>query len=140
MLRTSAVRLVPKPLFTSSISVARHPLRSNSLRTNFTAASRPRSPKAFKPLALAVRNPVALSLVRYQTTRSIDHDREARLAQKQIEPHPEEVSSDSTVRHVLDEEGDAEREPEVQMTAGIKQDFVSPYVAWMIWGAILTIG
>ncbi|KAL9616259.1 MAG: hypothetical protein Q9160_008853 [Pyrenula sp. 1 TL-2023] len=120
MFRTSAARVLPKASFPTNSFGARKSLGNKIYNANFTAVARSRP---LKPLALAVRKPIATSLVRYQTTRSIDHDREARLSKRTIEPEPDAVTAGSSVRHVFSEEGDGEKEPEVDMSAGIKQDF-----------------
>ena len=63
------------------------------------------------------------SLVRYQST--IDRAAEAEYSKKTLQAVPESVSTDSSVRHVTDEVGVDNPEPDVDMMAGIKSDFVS---------------
>ena len=76
--------------------------------------------------------PVTLALQRYASTKdvnpydNIDEKSEAKVARSEIEPEPELVSTDSSVRHVFGEEGVEEQEKDTDMLAGVKQDMVHP--------------
>ena len=62
-------------------------------------------------------------MIRYQST--IDRAAEAEYAKQVLKPTPEVVSTGSSVRHVTGEVGVDDPEPDVDMMAGIKGDFVS---------------
>ena len=47
------------------------------------------------------------------------------MAKKKIEPHPEEVSVDSSVHQVFHEKGTNDEEEDVEMLAGVWSDIVS---------------
>ena len=76
---------------------------------------------------------IVAALQRYATTTHpgpgtpydhIDKKHEAKVANKEIESHPEEVSTHSSVRYVLGEEGVEDKESDVDMLAGVKSDLV----------------
>ena len=124
MFRTSAARgfCRPCPVHNASMSRLSTCAQLIKVRTSFTGHKKlSRSPTT---RALALRNPPATSLVRYQTTRSINRDQESKQLQQRLHPEPESVSTDSTVRSVFHEKGEEDAEPEIEMSAGIKQDFV----------------
>jgi len=54
----------------------------------------------------------------------IDKKHEGKVAKKPLEPHPDDVSPASSVRHVLGEEGVEDKEKDVDMLAGVKADLV----------------
>lgn len=78
-----------------------------------------------KPLALAVRQPIVTSLIRYQST--INKAAEAEYSKAKLEADPDIVSSGSSVRHATYEVGAEDSEADVDMMAGIKADFVSSH-------------
>lgn len=86
-------------------------------------------------MSLAVRKPIMTSLVRYQST--IDRAAEAEYSKRKLEAHPETVSSDSSVRHVTNEFGAEDPEPDVDMMAGIKSDFVSSHLSLQLLDIML---
>lgn len=84
-------------------------------------------------LSLAVHKPVTTALQRYASTTSvgpgtafdkIDKKAEMARAKDEIDPDPDAVSVDSTVRHVFGEEGVEDKEKDTDMLAGVKADFV----------------
>jgi len=121
MLRSTGTRSLLKPL-----------PRPSSARISYSAASlkfrnavprrqlnnkRPQCPSSFSP-------PTTLSLF-YATkppepVDKIDREAEKRYAQKRLESHPESVSTQSSVRHVL--EGSAKEHKEDEMLGSIKDD------------------
>lgn len=66
------------------------------------------------------------SFVRPQTTH-IDRQHEEEFGKKKLESHPDEVTTDSSVRPVISEIGDGGKgkDNDVDMMAGIKSDIVS---------------
>ncbi|KAL8948287.1 MAG: hypothetical protein Q9183_007700, partial [Haloplaca sp. 2 TL-2023] len=92
-------------------------------------ATRPQGPRS---LALTAYRPFTTSLQRYAATDArspetpydhIDEKREKQLRKKQLTPHPEEVSEDSSVHQIFHEKGvpDAEKDDE-DMLAGVYSD------------------
>ena len=63
------------------------------------------------------------SLVRYQST--VDKAAEEEYQKRTLKADPETVSTGSSVRHVTYEIGVEDPEPDVDMMAGVKGDFVS---------------
>ena len=55
----------------------------------------------------------------------IDKELEKKAAQRLLEPRPDEVSTESTVRHVI-EESQAPPEGEPDVMVGLKSDLVRP--------------
>ena len=124
--RATAVRSVPRT-FTSFNSVPCRPsLRKNVFKANLSSLSKPaRSPRAF---ALAVYQPMPKALTRYAhtniTTVKQAREHEAVMAKQKIPAYPELVDSQSSTHHLNSELGIEEPEPEVDMMAGIRSDFV----------------
>lgn len=82
------------------------------------------------PLALIPHKPFSTSLQRYATHPGnpfdkIDKKHEEALEHEKIEPHPEEVTSSSSVHQVFAEKGVEEAEKDEDMLAGVKADIVS---------------
>lgn len=84
-------------------------------------------------LALNPHKPISAALQRYATSvptgsgtpfDHIDKKHEKKVAKSTIEPHPSDISSSSSVRHVLGEEGVEDKERDVDMLAGVKADLV----------------
>ena len=81
-------------------------------------------------LAVTLHKPMNTAIQRYASTHPgtpydhIDKKAEKRIGKSEIEPDPEAVSTDSTVRHVFTEEGVEEREKDTDMLAGVKADLV----------------
>lgn len=73
-------------------------------------------------LSLTVRKPLLTSLVRYQST--IDRAAEEEYGKGKLQAQPDMVSTGSSVRHVSGEVGADDPEPDVDMMAGIRGDFV----------------
>ena len=79
---------------------------------------------------MTVYKPFATGLQRYATTTSgtpfdhIDKRQEKDLAQNELEPHPEEVSSSSSVHQIFHEKGVEEEEKDEDMLAGVWADLV----------------
>ena len=120
MFRTTAVR---------SVQSLRAPTTSTALRAALRTSTKP----ALRPatLSLALRHPVAKSLVRYETTyqksgfiKSKDLKTEKGYSEELITPIPELVSATSSLHPVTGEVGGVPPEEEIDMTASIRSDFV----------------
>lgn len=79
-------------------------------------------------MSLSVRNPSITSLVRRQSTIE-KGPQNITKKDAQLEPQPELVSTSSSVRHITDELGAEDTEPDIDMMAGIKSEFVSTSVS-----------
>ena len=81
-------------------------------------------------LSLTVHKPFGTALQRYATTTSgdpydhIDKKHEADVAKSELVPHPEEVSTTSSVHQIFHEKGVEETEKDDDMLAGVWQDLV----------------
>jgi hypothetical protein len=122
MIRPTALRSLQRSLASYNVCVARSAWRGAAFKAQLSpsvvsAASTP------KRMSLAIRKPLTTSLVRYQST--IDRAAEAEYAKRILEPEPAMVSTGSSVRHVTGEKGADDPEPDVDMMAGIRGDFVS---------------
>ncbi|KAL8728079.1 MAG: hypothetical protein Q9181_005468 [Wetmoreana brouardii] len=75
-------------------------------------------------LALATYRPLTTSLQRRATTPfdRIDKQHEAAVAKDELNPHPEEVSEESSVHQVFHEKGVPEEAKDEDMLAGVYQD------------------
>ncbi|MCJ1391505.1 hypothetical protein MMC18_004369 [Xylographa bjoerkii] len=128
MLRNGATRSLTRSFlkspsvssrYTSTISLLQaHPQAS-------TLASQFRRPSS---LAINLCSPTGTALQRYASTHPgtpfdhIDKKHEKDVAKTEIEPHPEDVSTLSSVRQVMHEEGVEDKERDVDMLAGVKAD------------------
>jgi hypothetical protein len=118
----SALRLIPS----CNASVARSTLPNGFLRAQLTTSSRQLTAKNAKTFALAARKPTT-ALTRYLSTtaRLSDEKKEVlNRAKQEIPADPAAVSTQSTIRPVLHEQGIPEEEPDVDMMAGVRSDFV----------------
>ncbi len=80
-------------------------------------------------LSLAVYKPFGTALQRYATTSGtpfdhIDEKHEKDVAKSELEPHPDEVSTTSSVHQIFHEKGVEEGERDEDMLAGVWQDLV----------------
>lgn len=82
-------------------------------------------------LALAIHKPWSTSLQRYASTINpddqVDLKAEKETGNQVIQPHPEEVSVDSSVRQVFHEKGKPDEEEDIEMLAGVWSDIVSKF-------------
>lgn len=88
-------------------------------------------------LALTTQQPIQKSLVRYASSKVVlgrDNEREKALQGEKVFAMPELVSSSSTSHPVISGEvgGQPEQEPDVDMMAGVKSDFVSGCDTWSL--------
>lgn len=95
------------------------------------------------PLALVPHKPFTTSLQRYATHPGnpfdkIDKKHEEALEHEKIEPHPQEVSTMSTVHQVFHEKGVEEPEKDEDMLAGVKADLVSSCCSASLSNALTT--
>ena len=83
--------------------------------------------KRSQNLALVTYRPLTTSLQRHAAAIS---DKEAQIEKEvqkeELVPHPEEVTSTSTVHQVFHEKGVQEEEEDIDMLAGVKSDLVRP--------------
>jgi hypothetical protein len=121
MFRPTALRSLQRSLPSCNAHVARSAWGGVTLKASL--ASRASTVNTPKRLSLAIRKPLTTSLVRYQST--IDKAAEEEYRKQTLKPTPESVSTGSSVRHVTGEVGVDDPEPDVDMMAGIKGDFVS---------------
>lgn len=76
-------------------------------------------------LALTPYKPFSISLERYASqVDKIDRKHESELKQEKVVPHPEEVSTTSTVRDIFHEKGVEAEEKDEPMLAGVYSDWV----------------
>ena len=93
--------------------------------TNVLSLGQPRG------LSLNVYKPFGTALQQYATTTSgtpfdhIDKRHEKDLAKSELEPHPEEVSTTSSVHQIFHEKGVEEEEKDEDMLAGVWADLVT---------------
>ena len=120
-----------------SPSSLRHALSTTTRTTSSLARSyllkkqAPQNLVLRKPrtVALTLCRPLSTSLQRYATHPGnpfdkIDKKHEEALEREELEQHPEEVSATSSTHHVFSEKGVEEREPDIDMLAGVKADLV----------------
>jgi hypothetical protein len=137
MLRTAPARSIVQSLAKQHVSIVSRRAPSigiSSFRSILTSPSIcEKRPQRF---ALAFHRPATTSLQRYATATKplsdkIDKKSEAAIAKKKLEPHPDEVSVDSSVVQAIDMGSAKDRD--VDMLAGVKADFVSfPYFESLI--------
>ena len=86
--------------------------------------------KQRESLSLTVHKPFKTALQRYATITSgnpndnVDRKHEKEVAKSELEPHPEEVSTVSSVHQIFQEKGVEEGEKDEDMLAGVWQDVV----------------
>jgi hypothetical protein len=133
MLRSTASRALrprslsskPIPGSRSSYSAA-SPIFRASILVVRPESTRPRAPQ---PLQKCRTSPSTSTTTLFYSTKSRpsfdkpDVNAEKKLAGKKLKPHPEAVSSDSTVRHVF--EGEQRKEESNEMLSGIKSDIAT---------------
>jgi hypothetical protein len=123
MFRPTAFRSLQRSVASCNTPMARSAWHGASFRAQLTSKAPPTSTS--KRLSLAIRKPMTTSLIRHQST--IDRAAEAEYAKQKLTPtDPEEVTTGSSVRHVTKEVGADDPEPDVDMMAGIRSDFVCP--------------
>lgn len=104
---------------------------SNLVRAQQLRSKAPRSvsPRQRPNLSLVLRKPLSTSLQRHATYPGnpfdkIDTKHEEAVEREKLEPHPEEVSTTSSVHQVFHEKGVEEGEKDEDMLAGVKADLV----------------
>ena len=125
MLKSGAIRSLTRSAFSTSRSTQWHSAALASRRTQFHSLA---YSKAIQPRILYLSHRAFTTSQQYGAEKyipdEIDKKREEKLAHSEIEPHPEAVSADSSVRHVFREEGTEEPEKDIDMLAGVKSDLV----------------
>ncbi len=121
MFRPTALRSLQRTLPSCNVVVPRPAWRAVTFKAQLT--SQASAVTKSKRLSLAVRIPLTTSLVRYQST--INKAAEEEYQKRILQAEPEVVSTGSSVRRVTGEVGVDDPEPDVDMMAGIKGDFVS---------------
>lgn len=134
MFRAGAPRSVTRYLANVTPSTSRLSHIPTISRAQLNSSARALGVKRPTALAVAAHKPTATALIRYASTHPgnafdhIDKKREEKIAKTEIEPEPDAVSIDSSVRHVFSgeggEKGVEEGEKETDMLAGVKQDLV----------------
>lgn len=126
MFRTTAARAVPKSLVSLRAPAARIPVSKFVQQAAFRTSTR--SVKTSPVLALERHQPIQKSLVRYASTGKVvytqDAEAEKASGSKSISPHPEYVSTQSSVHNAFTETATQEQEQDVDMMAGVRSDFV----------------
>jgi hypothetical protein len=120
MLRSGAPRSLARSLLNSSQAKRSSALQGAS-KLQSGAAWRAISFRSGGMRSLQPYKPATLALVRHAATR-----RDAQLSDKleALQPHPEEVSTTSSVQTAVDQIGTAQ-EDDADMMAGVKGDMVS---------------
>ena len=129
MIRSSVVRAFPKPLSNYSSAAVRPAFQSQAFKGHLASYTKARASPAPLSKTLAARRAFATSLVRNEVKvpggGKRDPTQEQGLQKAKLATDPELVSSNSSVRHVTDEVGAEEAEPDVDMSKSIKHDLVS---------------
>ena len=119
ILRTLKSGHAPQLRATTSTATFNPPLTSKLC----TLSQRPRAPstQAWKPISAAA--------TRYQRYSSpvdkINVNEEKKLSKEKLEPHPEEVSTTSSIHPIFSEVKTPEPEKDPDMMAGMRSDIVS---------------
>ncbi|KAL9119620.1 MAG: hypothetical protein Q9187_003826 [Circinaria calcarea] len=128
MLPSRAARSLTKSLVNLTGPTVRPEVNNALLYVRSRSGTSVSCTRRVPPTALTPFKPVSRVLQRYASTTSpydhIDKRKEEGVAKMHIEPHPEAVSVDSTVRHVMREEGVEDQERDIDMLAGVKSDLV----------------
>ena len=103
----------------TSYSAASLKFRNVALLGQLNNNTRPRVPPLFRPTTLSLLYATKPS----EPLDRIDREAEKRYAQKKLESHPESVSTQSSVRHVL--EGSGQKDKDDEMLGSIKDDIKS---------------
>jgi len=125
MLRSGASRSALRSINTPAFKAAQTPFRQQFVSQLCTAARRPQALAAMKPLAL-MRMASNDSII-----GNINLKEEAKKAKEKLTPHPESVSTESSVRHVASEMT-KESHDDVDMMAGIYADVVRIKRTWAL--------
>jgi len=125
MLCTSAVRSIPRAFNTFQATTARASTLNNALRASLKTSARPA--RSSRILAVAAFQPVPKALVRYASNA---HTYDIAAGEKKyhdmiLKPQPEDISLESSTRHVAGEMQTPNRpgDDDVDMMAGIRSDF-----------------
>ncbi|KAJ9605603.1 hypothetical protein H2200_010260 [Cladophialophora chaetospira] len=125
MLRTTAARSIPRSFSSLQATTPRTNLLNNALRASLRTSARPS--RTSRILAVAAFQPVPRALVRYaHNAASYDIAKaEKELGERVLKPVPDEISLESSTRHVTSEmqRQPSEGEEDVDMMAGIRSDF-----------------
>ena len=130
MLRSGATRSLTRSFLKPTTASSRHTSTIGLLRAQpqgSTLVSKFQRPSY---LAVNLYKPISIALLRSASTHPgtpfdhIDKKHEKDVAKTEIEPHPEDVSTTSSVRQVMHEEGVEDKERDVDMLAGVKADLV----------------
>lgn len=125
ILRTVTARSILRSITNYNAQATRTMLNASFGHAQLSTSTCHRAIKHSNTLTLTSRNPLTNALVRYQTTGSIDHKAEQKIAQQPLKPDPEAVSMQSSVGQVSHQEGAEKQEKDVDMLAGVKQDLVT---------------
>lgn len=138
MLRSRAARSLTKSLANLTGPTVRPDVNNALLHVRGNSGTSVTCTRRVPPAALTPFKPVCRVLQRYASTHTpydhIDKRQEEGIAKMPLEQHPEAVSVDSTVRHVMREEGVENQERDIDMLAGVKSDLVRRKTALAILG------
>ncbi|KIW63435.1 hypothetical protein PV04_10274 [Phialophora macrospora] len=124
MLRTGALRSIPRSFTSIQATTPRSSVLNNALRASLKTSARPA--RVSRILAVAAFQPVPKTLVRYAHNAHLyDIEKaEKSLHEKILQPIPERVSSGSSTRQVTGEvQSKAADDEDVDMYASIRSDF-----------------
>lgn len=123
MLRSGAATSLARSTYRLTTSQGSRNASNLAFRTMKPPIARGKALKRSTALALTAYRPLSTSLQRYATTIDpIDKKHEKEVAKQELEHHPEEVSSVSTVHQVFHEKGTPDTEKDVDMLAGVYGD------------------
>ena len=131
MLRTGTTRALTRSLLGSPTASSRHTSTISLLHAQIQSRTRQSQLRRPSSSAIGQYQQSSTALGRYASTHPgtpfdhIDKKHEKDVAKVAIEPHPEDVSTLSSVRQVMHEEGVEDQERDVDMLAGVKSDLVS---------------
>ncbi|KAI4169348.1 MAG: hypothetical protein LQ343_005741 [Gyalolechia ehrenbergii] len=130
MLRSGPATSLARSAYRLTTSRGSRDASNLAFRTSKHLIARVEGLKRSRSLALTAYRPLSTSLQRYATTTSeapydhIDKKHEKEVANEELEHHPEEVSTTSSVHQVFHEKGVPDEEKDVDMLAGIYGDLV----------------
>ncbi|MCJ1294225.1 hypothetical protein MMC34_005782 [Xylographa carneopallida] len=128
MLRTGTTRALTRSLLGSPTASSRHTSTISLLHAQIQSRTRQSQLRRPSSSAIGQYQQSSTALGRYASTHPgtpfdhIDKKHEKDVAKVAIEPHPEDVSTLSSVRQVMHEEGVEDQERDVDMLAGVKSD------------------
>lgn len=126
MFRAGVNRIALQALRAPAPQAARYTLNAAAQRAQLSTRTTALAERRPQAVQAALPRPVALALLRRHasTVDHIDKKAEDAAAHKKMKPHPEIVSSTSSVHPLTREVGIANPEDDIDMMAGVKSDLV----------------